>query len=233
MTRHILFILARYEGLPLDQSFAPEPWMAAIFILAAVVFAWIRNNYPNRFDRLFKSAMNVRMMRQNMREESAFSHRASLLLSVLFVLVAALIFCRAHVYFHWSAFHFSGVGLYATYCAIILSVYGFKTAIAEWVSAWSEGDFSMTEYLYSMYTYLKLGGILLLFPALLLTYGGAVAVMPALILSVLIFAVLLVLRTFRGVQGALQARVNGVYIILYLCGLEIMPFAVFLVLLLR
>lgn len=172
-------------------------------------------------------------MRQTMREESAFTHRASFLLFLLFVLTAGVILYRAHYFFGWQALSLTGWSLYGVYCAIVMIVYGFKTAVAEGVNAWSDGDFSMKEYVYSMFVYVKAGGILLLLPAVFLAYGNPQYSLPVLVISGFIFCSLLILRTVRGVQTALQANVNPVYIILYLCGLEIMPFAVFLVMLMR
>jgi hypothetical protein len=228
-----MIYLSVYDGLPKTPSTPAEPWMAVLFLLTILVIGWIRINYPGRFERLFKSAFNVRMLHRVMREELVFSHRASMLLSVLFVLVSSLILYLAHKHFGWEVIVGQGLVLYLSYAALILLAFLTKSLVLMTIRSWADSDHGISEYMYNIYLYLKIAALLLLPISMFGAYAPHKYMTFVLMGAGFIMGALIVKRTIRGAIAALETGLSIPYILLYVCAFEIMPLLVFISLLVR
>ena len=119
-----------------------------------------------------------------------------------------------------------GMVVYIILSGSVALLYLGKGIVIRLTSFIAGGDFSLSEYLYSMNHLNQVAGLAVI-PFMLLTsyytpglarwtFAGAVAV----------FGVLLLYRWLRGTIHALRAGVPSFYIFFYLCTLEILPLAV-------
>jgi hypothetical protein len=155
-----------------------------------------------------------------------FSHRASALLFLNFCLVSSLISFAAFKFYDWEVAGLSGLSLYGVIFLAITGAYMFKLVIAALLRKIFADPGLLKEYLYVVFLVNKAAGIILMPLALGLIYLN-VGTLQNIFLAVAI--ILVILALYRTVQGAVLSvgyRVPKVYIILYLCTLEIMPLLV-------
>jgi hypothetical protein len=205
-----------------------EPWMAGVFILALIALAYIRVAYSKRFNLLLKTAARLQILRQVMREELLFSHRASLVLFAHFVAMTALILYAALEYYKLIDVKFSGFTLYLVLFFGLLFLYLSKflfMGLLKWVYR-DKG--LLREYRFEVFSVSKILGLIFLPLALIavsVNVGKLEWVFP---LAGLLFVVAFIFRTAQGLAMSFSYKISRIYIILYLCTLEILPFVLFL-----
>jgi len=204
-----------------------EPWMAAVFLIALGALGYIRMVYSKRFGLLIKTAARLQILRQVMREELLFSHRASLVLFTHFIAMTALIIYAALNYYGVVSEDSLGLTLYLSILFGLLGLYLFKFAFMG-ILKWVYRDRGlMREYRFEIFSVSKILGLLFLPLALIsvsVNVGKLEWVFP---FAALLFAVSFVFRTIQGLVMSFSYSVSRIYIILYLCTLEILPLYVF------
>lgn len=214
------------EPIPREDPNLYESWMLPILLLILAIVAYVRGAYGRRLSRLFNSLWRIQILRQVMREELVFSHRASILLHFNFVLVAALAIYAWMKVSGLNAFNMEGFSLYASLSGIIAFVYILKLIVSAILRVVFKDPGIIREYLFEVFLINKAAGILLL-PLTLALIILNISKAPGLILVTAVSALLFILfRFIQGLRLSLDYKVSGVYIILYLCTLEILPFVV-------
>jgi len=221
-----LFQVQTLEPIPRESPNLYESWMLPVLILVLALVAYVRGAYGRRLSRLFNSLWRIQILRQVMREELVFSHRASILLHFNFVLVASLAIYSWLKLTDTDFLNLEGFTLYAALAGIVASVYIVKLIITTILRKVFKDPGLIREYLFEVFLINKAAGILLLPLALgllILNISNA----NTLLLAIAIIALLFILfRFFQGLRLSLDYKVSSVYIILYLCTLEILPFLV-------
>jgi hypothetical protein len=205
-----------------------EPWMAGVFLISLGALAYIRMVYSKRFGLLFKTAARLQILRQVMREELLFSHRASLVLFAHFVVMASLIVYAAFNFYGVVDEESIGISLYLIVFFGLLLLYLLKflfMGVLRWVY---QDKGLLREYRFEVFSVSKILGIIYLPLALIsvsVNVGKLEWVFP---LAALLFGVSFVFRAVQGLAMSFSYNVSRIYIILYLCTLEILPFVLFL-----
>jgi hypothetical protein len=190
--------------------------------------AYIRMVYSKRFGLLFKTAARLQILRQVMREELLFSHRASLVLFAHFVVMASLIIYAAFNFYGVVDEESIGISLYLIVFFGLLLLYLLKflfMGVLRWVY---QDKGLLREYRFEVFSVSKILGIIYLPLALIsvsVNVGKLEWVFP---LAALLFGVSFVFRAVQGLAMSFSYNVSRIYIILYLCTLEILPFVLFL-----
>lgn len=200
-------------------------WFAAIMLLVLILIAWVKVNYARRFHQLFTAVLNTRLLRQLMREELVFSHRASVVLTGVFLLVGASFLYLCDKLFHWAFFETGDFGLWWHYFALLFLIYFIKVLSFQLIRIIAEGDFGMEEYQYNVLLINKAAGLVLLPFTIVAAYLVSGAAQWVALGGGALFCLLFLFRWFRGISNALRNRVPLFYIILYFCTLEILPLA--------
>lgn len=202
--------------------------MTAVFLIALAALAYIRMVYSKRFGLLLKTAARLQILRQVMREELLFSHQASLVLFGHFVMMASLIIYAALNYYEVIGKESLGISLYLIVLFSFLLLYLLKflfMSVLKWVY---QDKGLLREYRFEVFSVSKILGLIYLPLALIsvsLNVGKLEWVFP---LAALLFLVSFVFRTVQGLVMSFSYKVSRIYIILYLCTLEILPFVLFL-----
>jgi len=200
--------------------------MLPVLILILAIVAYVRGAYGRRLSRLFNSLWRIQILRQVMREELVFSHRASILLHFNFVLVASLTIYSWMKLSGKSIFQLEGFSLYISLAGIIASVYIVKLLVTLVLRTVFKDPGLIREYLFEVFLINKAAGILLLPLALgliILNISNSSELILIIAISACFFVVF---RFVQGLRLSLDYKVSGVYIILYLCTLEILPLLV-------
>lgn len=214
------------EATPRPDLLLAEDWTFIVFLSCFSLMAWSRLYEPGQLRRMMNSAFNIRLMRQEMREEA--QHRVTRL-------VYFSIFCMMGGMVLYYGIALSGVHLppdapglvvYIILTGSLALLYLGKAIMIRLVSLIAGGDFSLSEYLYSMNHLNQVAGLALI-PFMLLTcYYTPDLARWTFAGAIVIFGALLVYRWLRGTIHALRAGVPSFYIFFYLCTLEILPLAV-------
>ncbi len=203
-----------------------EDWMLLVFFITLLNIAYVRIAYKRRLQRLFSSLLRLQILRQVMREELVFSHRASVLLFLNFVLLSSLLGYLAFKFYGWLLPMGLGLSTYLIFVMFVALLYFGKLILVRFLR-WLFADHGlMREYLFEVFLVNKVIGLVGLPIALALTFLNVAGLHPIfLALAALIFMSLM-FRTFQGLLIAAAYPVSRIYIILYLCTLELLPFLV-------
>ncbi len=220
------FITAQIDMTPILRPTPNlfEEWMIGVVVFIVVVLAYTRMVYAKRLSRLFNSMVRIQILRQVMREELVFSHRASVLLLINFVLIMALIVYLGGVYFEWSFLDEGGLAKFMIIAGIIAGVYIGKLLLSR-IMRWLLGDNGLIrEYLFELFLINKATGVVLLPLAICLVFVNIGKLNWIIGFVTFIITGFFVFRIIQGLRLTTSYRVSWVYIILYLCTLEILPF---------
>jgi hypothetical protein len=198
-------------------------WIALLFLSILTGLLWIKVNYSRRFELLFGAVINPRFLRQLMREELVFSHRASIVLTVVFFLTGSLYLYEIDNIFNLSIIDSDGFSLWLNYLILLTMIYTIKVSSMQLVKLLANGDFGLEEYQYNVFLINNAAGVVL-FPFVLVSaYLYKSEASGVLIAGGIVIGLFLFYRLTRGLFSAFSNRIPLFYIILYLCSLEILP----------
>jgi hypothetical protein len=185
--------------------------------LNLVLIAISKTLNQNYFGVLLSTAVMNRQLLQKTQEELRLNSASSLLLTFTYFNCVAVL----------SAFLLSnGYGMFA----LIISGVLIGGVLIKWLVMWfvsfiGESRSGIAEHGMNHLVYYQVGGLILT-PILILCHFFPEHTYHYVALVCLVFIGLLILvREFQSMARALKARVGVLYIILYLCTLEILPLA--------
>ena len=216
------------EAIEIAKYNASAEWMIIVFLGALFLLSWVKTAYPKRFHRLLRSMINNQSLFQVMREELVFSHRGSIVLTFIFIILVGLFLTLSGIVFNFKIIggdeHY--MAQFGFWCLLIISLYLIKWMInGLFLNLIRHQDYFKT-YMFVVSTFNKIIGLILLPITILAAY------LPFEYASILIktgfvlWAIILVYRLIKEVSISLSFKIPRFYIILYLCAFEISPFLV-------
>ena len=106
------------------------------------------------------------------------------------------------------------------------ALYFFKGVIITVIKFVVGSDYSLSEYRINTFLLNRVAGLLLLPFSIAAAYLDIDSVRIVLIGALIVMLLFVAFRLVRGIAGALENGVSPAYIFLYICTLEILPFAV-------
>jgi hypothetical protein len=200
-----------------------EDWMILVFLFTLVSLAYTRRVHPARIFRLWNSMWNIRTMRQTIREEPN-TPRANLLFNSVFYLQAGLVAYAGIKCFRPDE-RLSGVLPYLSLVGILFGIYLAKRILLRALAVLSAGDYSLSEYEYSVFLTNRMLGLLLFPLALSIAYFPSQQAASIIIVSAAIILLAISYRLIRSLLTAVESGVTPFYILFYICTLEILPSA--------
>jgi hypothetical protein len=200
-----------------------EDWMILVFLFTLVSLAYTRRVHPARIFRLWNSMWNIRTMRQTIREEPN-TPRANLLFNSVFYLQAGLVAYAGIKCFRPDE-RLSGVLPYLSLVGILFGIYLGKRILLRALAVLSAGDYSLSEYEYSVFLTNRMLGLLLFPLALSIAYFPSQQAASIIIVSAAIILLAISYRLIRSLLTAVESGVTPFYILFYICTLEILPSA--------
>ena len=207
-----------------------EMWMVFVFLLIFSLLAVLRWNYAKNFKELFQAVINLRLLREILREEIILTSRASQVVIVLAFLSIGLF---AKLSFNYIDFKLLGLQLsgfleFIWIVTFLVGVYCVKMLFLFFIRKLFVADNQLIEYEFNVSLMLKLAGMAVLPISLLLAYFSHTSQWFLIGLGLAVLLGSMLWRWIRGLVQAVSNRVSILYIILYLCTLEILPVAVLL-----
>jgi hypothetical protein len=211
------------EGTLREAVNLSEDWMVLVFLFTLVSLAYTRRVHPARIFRLWNSMWNIRTMRQTIREEPN-TPRANLLFNSVFYLQAGLIAYAGIKYFR-PDMKLNGVLPYLSLVGILFGIYLLKRIVLRSIAVLSAGDFSLSEYEYSVFLTNRMLGLLLFPLAMAIAYFPTQQAAGIIVGSAAIILLAISYRLIRSLLTAVESGVTPFYILFYICTLEILPSA--------
>ena len=228
-TVHILLQINNTGNLVPELRHAPnlyEYWMLAAFLVILIILAYVRVAYTRRLYRLFSSLVRIQILRQVMREELVFSHRVSVFLFINFALVMGLILFGADKFYEWNFTEAEGWELYLIFVALVAGGYLLKLIFNFILRKILHDKGLVKEYLFEVFLVNKALGVIFLPFAIAICFINIGSLNILFIIIGILFLLFILFRLYQGLVMSLSYSVSRVYIILYLCTLEILPFLV-------
>ncbi len=215
--------VGKLDALTLNRD--SPAWVFLLLFLMVAAFTWIKVFYARTMRQIFQAVVSMGAANQMLREENLLLQRSSVLLTVLFNLVAAFFLYQVSNYLEWSSDYIgSGLGRFLILAFVVSLVYSLKFLILRLTGHLFRTDKAFSAYIFHIFLINNVLGMLLM-PLVI-----AVAFLaPAYALYFFYTAAALVIfgflyRMLRGVLIGLSfAEFSKVYLLLYLCALEIGP----------
>lgn len=207
-----------------------EGWMFYIFILILGILAVVKWNYAKNFKELFTAVVNIRLLREILREEIILTSRASQLLNVLAFSSMAMFLYLSFSFLEYKLFGLEiyGIWYFTLILCCLVGLYFVKIIGLFLIKILFEGDFSLIEYEFNYGLLVKLIGVVLIPVSLIMAYYATESQQLWMYSGFVVVVLSVLWRWIRGVHNAVKSKISIVYIILYLCTLEFLPVAVML-----
>ena len=202
-------------------SLSSELWLIGILLISLMLFAVIKVQFSNKLKNYTKALLSYHFFNKMFKEQNIVNHRLAISLSFLFYINASLLIYYAIISIAKNPnFSFS---YYLSILAVLyLSIIVF-TIINKLLGFVFETSKILNEYLYSLYYFHRVLGISLLPIVILYPYLPPIIAQPIMYLAWVIVVFSFIFRWFRGLKISFKNRVSFLYMILYLCTLEIIP----------
>lgn len=203
-------------------------WVFPMLVLIIVAFAWLRAFYNKYFIQIVTAFFNNNLTNQIVRDENILVQRASILLNLVFNLVAALFLYFVSVHFNWTP---AGIGIglnrYLFFALVVSAVYAMKFLMLKICGYLFNLDREMAAYIFNIFLVNNLLGILLIPIVAVLAFSVTINVTWVIYGSVALISVAFLYRIVRGFFIGITSPVSSLYyLFLYLCTLEFAPLLV-------
>ncbi|MEO0312331.1 MAG: hypothetical protein RIQ89_1988 [Bacteroidota bacterium] len=222
--------LALKNEAPVNHPQATPDWVFPVMVLFVAIFAALKVYYQKFFIQILASFFNATLAKQIVRDENIFVQRATLLLSIVFNLVVAMLLYYTSIALHWKIpGELTGFMRFLFFSLLVASLYASKFLVIRLSAALLGNEREMNAYIFTIFSINNILGILLIPILILMAFTHQLSFIQLLNAALAISAIAYLFRLVRGVLIGLNANTfSGLYLFLYLCALELAPLAVLL-----
>jgi hypothetical protein len=200
-------------------------WMLILILLVLLLIGVLNLLFHKKLSQLYKSFINPRFANQVIREENTRLRRVSSFLSITFLMVSGL--------FGYYVIDYWGLELNETkpfyrFSLVVFAIFIFH--LFKIVAYWLSGQIFNTrketgEYLFDLVLFNQILGLLLIPLVIILTYVKGIPSTLVINFGFILFAGFFMARIIRTyVNLGSSIGISKLYLFLYLCTLEILPF---------
>ena len=204
------------------QAFPPAWFFFLIFALIGFL-AWTRSYYGNVVLQSFQAATNYQVTFRLFKDNSVLQKQQDQILYLFYFLNMAFMLYLLEMRFHIQPYELHGVTLYLFNLALLAGTFMARIVLLHTAGMLFDRTDMFREYLYNIFIFNKLTGIVILplLPLMAYTSGW---IQPVVYWAALVVVFLIVLlRVTRSVVFSLRKDISIFYMFLYLCALEIVP----------
>ena len=204
-----------------------ESWLMFILLSVLLLFAFVRMHFNSKLRTYTQSVISYQSFNKMYKEQNTVNLRLGFLLSFIYnISISLIIYYSATNYFIVNNLP-SGFILFLIIFGIVIAFTLFFISINKLLAFFFEQSNLLNEIVYNFLFANRFFGLLLLPTALSYPY------LPELFAKILLFSAWgiivfsFIFRWFRGIIISFKFRVSYLYMILYLCILEIIPLIFF------
>jgi len=198
---------------------------AGLLFIAFALFVWLYVSNSKFMNQLFKSFYSTRFASQFTREENSIVNRATILLSIMFLLLATLFIVKISEFYNFvepqnSSFLFMvGAILLVSYTVKLISIRFFGFVFKNLTEAY--------DYISTIVLFWNALALFLLPILCCLLFLKQIDAKVFITIGLIGIGVFLLIRFVKAIViGLNSARISKLYLFLYLCTLEILPFVI-------
>ena len=209
------------------NRFSPD-WLFPIILLVLAIYAVLRIFYSKYFSQMIMAFINNNLTNQIVRDENLLLQRASIYLSVVFNLIAAMFLYLISIRLGWELGGLAeGWKRFLFLAGLVSAIYALKFLVLK-IAGWLfDSEREMSVYIFNIFLINNVLGMALLPFVCLMAYNQALGINFLIILCVVLAGLAFLYRLFRGLTvGLSAASFSPLYLFLYLCTLEIAPLMV-------
>jgi hypothetical protein len=211
-------------NLPLhDRVNHTGNWLMLIFMIVILLFIWIKIFYNKFFSILSNSLVSYQLSAKVFHEKNVLLKSVSFVLDVIYLIVLTVFLYECFTFWNLAPMKMASYNLFLLLFNIIILYTVTRGLILKLFNTLFKTESIVSEYVHNNFIINKSIGIVL-FP-----FVFAICYLPESFIRVLLWAGLLILgagiiyKLLRGYQIIIRKDVLFIYMILYLCTLEILP----------
>lgn len=201
-----------------------QDWTVGVVLALLLLISALFTLFRKQIRPLFLSAISYQLSQSLFRERSGGKDSRLHLFSLLFFISGSFFLytflSRKEIYL-WGL---QGFNYWLALAALLPMVYLLKYILNFLAGLLSPDTSLFREYLFSVFQFNRLLGIFLSIPLILMPYLQIIPLVVYLYCGLVCTALILILRLIRLLAIFSSRGVSIVYVILYLCALEIVPF---------
>jgi hypothetical protein len=210
-------------GIELPSKPLHADWIIVVMIVAAFLFSLVRQsggNFSAGFSRYF---LFRGINESKSRESSALLHWQSTVLNLVSFLIIGLFGYSAVAYYELIPEGFKGVIIWLIIMGIISSAVTLRHITCLLTGAASDATDVFREYLLSIYQSYRFSAVFLGVIVILISYTRISEPGNLIIAGLIIAGIVYLIRVIRLFVIFINRSISILYLILYLCALEILP----------
>lgn len=203
-------------------------WEFFVMLFILISFTWVKVFYNKTIRQIFHALFSNSVINQMIRDENILVQKASVLLTIIFNIVAAFFLYRLSLIYEWeNNFIGFGFGRFLIFALGISFLYSFKFIVLRLTGVVFETSKPMITYTFVIFLINNILGILLIPMVIALSFmPGYMENYIVKIAMVLIFTAF----SYRIIKGLIIGysfqNFSKFYLFVYLCALEIFPLLV-------
>ena len=212
---------------PIIKTVENKDWTLVIILSTLVLFGIINTLYNKRLRLLFNAITNIRYVNQIIREENALSQRASIFLSILFILSFTLFAFKLHNYYQLNLIKKSGFLGYFILLWYMFLFYFLKIIIHRILGVIFKIEKETNEYIFNLFLFNQFIGLAFIPIIVCLVFYPMTSPGNIYFFGFCLLILSFLYRTARGIRVAGgNSGIAKSYLFMYLCTLEILPLLV-------
>lgn len=198
-------------------------WYFIYLFLLIGLFAWIRLYYGNILIQTVQASTNFQVANRVFKDNSLLQNQLDKVLYLFYFLSMAFLLYYIELRVDLSPYELQGGLLYLFNLALLASIFLGRMLLFNIAGILFNRVRIIQEYLYNLFIFNKLSGLVVLPLMSLLVYTRGALQVLFFWSTIFVLSCIIVMRLIRGVVFSFRKEVSFFYMFLYLCALEIAP----------
>jgi len=201
----------------------PATWFFFMLFALIGVFAWIRSYYGSLILQTVQATTNYQVALRMFKDNSVVQKQLDNILYLFYFLNMAFLLYLLEMWTHQLPYGLHGLTLYLFNLVMLAGIFLARIVLLNVTGFLFNRTAIFREYLYNVFIFNKLLGIIILPLLPLMVYTNGVIQQVFYWTAVVVVFLTVLLRVARGVVFSLRKDISKFYMFLYLCALEIVP----------
>jgi len=206
-----------------NNEIFPNEWSFTIIIVILLLFLMIRFYKQRSLKNLFMSIINYQVALKNYKENNSLSIKINFIITTIFIINISFFITLSCYKFNYFPFAAKGILLFIYILIIVFLFYLIKYIFYKVLAFIFNITNQVKEFYYNTFVFNKVFGIILIPLSVILPFirlENVIFLHKAVIVLVII---MLVWKMLYSIYVAFRLKLSILYLILYLCALEILP----------
>ncbi len=220
-------VIAKHKVVkPTSQNQGKE-FYVIVLIIIVLLFAWINLYYKKSISTYLQGMYNYSVTQRLFSQNSILLKRINIATFVLFILNTSLFITLFVNLFNLNYLGISSTIIFISLIASLIIFYSLKILLYKILGNVFKISRKVDEFYFGTFVYNKVFGIILMPINIILPFINPEIAVFVLEFTIIFAFILLTAKLLRGIFVAIGLKFPIVYLILYLCALEILPLLAF------